>query len=242
MRNCASEVCCWPHHPGMTGRTHLLVLAIARRRRLLHVTNLERFIMSAPASDRSSGLSESHPASTLTGPVQVFSSVPGAKVHLIWKRIEPVASDSVLVLTPTITLPGRLSATSTSSACPAQLGQGRRSPHRQHHQRRGARFLRRQAEGAEARDTSVCTSARQVLGAVRAWLKGHRAVRRIGSAMERLAASRARRGDQRRGCASTATASPAAASPRVSIFALTLVSMLSGTSTIGRSDPASPRI
>ena len=38
----------------------------------------------------------------LTGPVQVFSSVPGAKVHLIWKRIEPVASDSVLTLTPTI--------------------------------------------------------------------------------------------------------------------------------------------
>src|SRR5258705_206755 len=39
----------------------------------------------------------------LTGPVQVFSSVPGAKVHLIWKRIEPVATDSVLTLTPTIT-------------------------------------------------------------------------------------------------------------------------------------------
>ncbi len=39
----------------------------------------------------------------LTGPLQVFSSVPGAVVHLIWKRIEPVASDSVLTLTPTIT-------------------------------------------------------------------------------------------------------------------------------------------
>src|SRR5260370_16554712 len=38
----------------------------------------------------------------LTGPVQVFSSVPGAKVHLIWKRIDPIASDSVLTLTPTI--------------------------------------------------------------------------------------------------------------------------------------------
>src|SRR5437879_13530355 len=38
----------------------------------------------------------------LTGPVQVFSSVPGAKVHLIWKRIEPVPTDAVLVLTPTI--------------------------------------------------------------------------------------------------------------------------------------------
>src|SRR6478736_3544451 len=39
----------------------------------------------------------------LTGPLQVFSSVPGAKVHLVWKRVEPVASDSVLTLTPTIT-------------------------------------------------------------------------------------------------------------------------------------------
>ena len=37
-----------------------------------------------------------------TGPLQVFSSVPGAKVHLIWKRIEPVPSDSVLTITPTI--------------------------------------------------------------------------------------------------------------------------------------------
>lgn len=39
----------------------------------------------------------------LTGPLQVFSSVQGADVHLIWKRIEPVPSDSVLVLTPTVT-------------------------------------------------------------------------------------------------------------------------------------------
>src|SRR6059058_4466823 len=37
-----------------------------------------------------------------TGPLQVFSRVPGATIHLIWKRIEPVPSDTVLVLTPTI--------------------------------------------------------------------------------------------------------------------------------------------
>ena len=37
-----------------------------------------------------------------TGPLQVLSRVPGAKIHLIWKRIEPVPSDTVLVLTPTI--------------------------------------------------------------------------------------------------------------------------------------------
>jgi cyclohexyl-isocyanide hydratase len=38
----------------------------------------------------------------LTGPLQVFSALPGAQVHLIWKRIEPVPSDTVLMLTPTI--------------------------------------------------------------------------------------------------------------------------------------------
>ena len=37
-----------------------------------------------------------------TGPLQVFSSIPDAQVHLVWKRIEPVPTDSVLMLTPTI--------------------------------------------------------------------------------------------------------------------------------------------
>src|ERR1700709_2341469 len=37
------------------------------------------------------------------GPLQVFAGLPGAKIHLIWKRIEPVPTDSVLTLTPTIT-------------------------------------------------------------------------------------------------------------------------------------------
>lgn len=39
----------------------------------------------------------------LTGPVQVFSSVPGATLHLVWKRIEPIPTDSVLTLLPTTT-------------------------------------------------------------------------------------------------------------------------------------------
>jgi cyclohexyl-isocyanide hydratase len=39
----------------------------------------------------------------LTGPLQVLSRVPGASVHLIWKRIEPVPSDAVLALLPTTT-------------------------------------------------------------------------------------------------------------------------------------------
>lgn len=38
-----------------------------------------------------------------TGPLQVLSRVPGAKTYLIWKRIEPVASDTVLTITPTTT-------------------------------------------------------------------------------------------------------------------------------------------
>src|SRR5579859_5539907 len=36
-----------------------------------------------------------------TGPLQVFSGLPGANVHLIWKRIEPVASDTALTILPT---------------------------------------------------------------------------------------------------------------------------------------------
>jgi cyclohexyl-isocyanide hydratase len=38
-----------------------------------------------------------------TGPLQVLSRVPGAKTYLIWKRIEPVASDTALTITPTAT-------------------------------------------------------------------------------------------------------------------------------------------
>lgn len=36
-----------------------------------------------------------------TGPLQVFSSLPDTSVHLLWKRIEPVASDTVLKVLPT---------------------------------------------------------------------------------------------------------------------------------------------
>lgn len=37
----------------------------------------------------------------MTGPLQVFSSLPGAEVHLVWKRIEAVQSDTVLSIMPT---------------------------------------------------------------------------------------------------------------------------------------------
>jgi cyclohexyl-isocyanide hydratase len=36
-----------------------------------------------------------------TGPLQVFSSLPNANVHLIWKRIEPVPTDTPLTVMPT---------------------------------------------------------------------------------------------------------------------------------------------
>ena len=39
----------------------------------------------------------------LIGPLQVFSRLPNAQVHLIWKRIEPVPSDTALALLPTVT-------------------------------------------------------------------------------------------------------------------------------------------
>src|SRR3954451_18680852 len=63
---------------------------------------LRRLIMSAPLQI---GLVLFPHVTQLdfTGPLQVFSSIPGAKVHLIWKRIEPVPTDSVMMLTPTIT-------------------------------------------------------------------------------------------------------------------------------------------
>src|SRR5712691_7824043 len=123
----------------------------------------------------------------LTGPVQVFSSVPGAKLHLIVKRIEPVQSDSVLVLTPTTTF----------AECP-QLDvicvPGGFGTDDLLNDDEVLDFLRRQAEGAKF-VTSVCTGSLV-----------------LGAACLLLARSRPRRGS-----ASTAIASPAAASPRASI-------------------------
>jgi cyclohexyl-isocyanide hydratase len=91
-----------------------------------------------------------------TGPLQVFSSLPGAKLHLIWKRIEPVASDSVLMLTPTVTF----------ADCP-QLDvicvPGGVGTDDMVNDDEMLDFLRRQAKGAKY-VTSVCTGS-LVLGA-----------------------------------------------------------------------------
>jgi cyclohexyl-isocyanide hydratase len=100
-----------------------------------------------------------------TGPLQVFSSVPGAKVHLIWKRIEPVPSDSVLTLTPTMTF----------ADCP-QLDvicvPGGAGSDDMVNDEEMLDFLRRQARGAKY-ITSVCTGA-LVLGSA-GLLRGYRA-------------------------------------------------------------------
>src|ERR1700754_196404 len=112
-----------------------------------------------------------------TGPLQVFSGVPGAKVHLIWKRIEPVPSDSVMMLTPTTTI----------ADCP-QLDvicvPGGAGINDMVNDEEMLAFLRKQAEGAKY-VTSVCTGS-LVLGAA-GLLKGYRAATHW-SAMEFLSA------------------------------------------------------
>ena len=101
----------------------------------------------------------------LTGPVQVFSSVPGAKVHLIWKRIEPVASDSVLTLTPTVTF---ADCPQLDVVCvPGGLGTDDMV-----NDDEMLAFLRQQALGTKY-ITSVCTGS-LVLGAA-GLLQGYRA-------------------------------------------------------------------
>ena len=113
----------------------------------------------------------------LTGPLQVFSSVPGAKLHLVWKRIEPVPTDSVMVLTPT-----------TSFADCPQLDvicvPGGFGTDDMVNDEEMLDFLRKQAGGAKY-VTSVCTGS-LVLGAA-GLLRGYRAVTHW-SAMDMLSA------------------------------------------------------
>jgi len=101
----------------------------------------------------------------LTGPAQVFSSLPDAKVHLIWKRIEPVPSDSVITLMPTITF----------ADCP-QLDvicvPGGYGTDELLLDKEVLEFLQKQERGAKF-VTSVCTGS-LVLGAA-GLLKGYRA-------------------------------------------------------------------
>ncbi|WP_409188991.1 DJ-1/PfpI family protein [Bradyrhizobium sp. RDM4] len=111
-----------------------------------------------------------------TGPLQVFSSLAGAAVHLIWKTLDPLPSDSVLMLTPTMTF----------ADCP-QLDvicvPGGFGTDALLNDEETLDFVRKQASGAKF-VTSVCTGA-LVLGAA-GLLKGYNAATHW-SAMELLA-------------------------------------------------------
>ena len=101
----------------------------------------------------------------LTGPYEVLAMVPGARVHLLAKTSEPVATATGLVLTPTVRF----------AECPALdvvcvPGGSGVNPLMEDAETLG--FLRRQAEGARY-ITSVCTGA-LVLGAA-GLLRGKRA-------------------------------------------------------------------
>src|SRR5579883_1953472 len=111
----------------------------------------------------------------LTGPVQVFSSVPGAKLHLVWKRIEPVPSDSVLTLTPTATF-------ADCPPCDVICVPGGAGADDMVNDEEVLAFLRQQASSATY-VTSVCTGS-LVLGAA-GLLKGYKAATHW-SAMEML--------------------------------------------------------
>ncbi|MBV8919205.1 DJ-1/PfpI family protein [Bradyrhizobium sp.] len=112
-----------------------------------------------------------------TGPLQVFSSLPAhlAKVHLVWKSIEPVASDGPLVLTPTATF---ADCPQLDVICvPGGIGTDDLV-----NDEEVLDFIRAQAERAQY-VTSVCTGS-LVLGAA-GLLKGYRAATHW-SAMDHL--------------------------------------------------------
>jgi cyclohexyl-isocyanide hydratase len=95
----------------------------------------------------------------------VFSSLPEAKVHLVWKRIEPVPSDTALALMPTVSF---ADCPQLDVICvPGGMGADDMA-----NDEEMLAFLRKQAEGAKY-VTSVCTGS-LVLGAA-GLLKGYRA-------------------------------------------------------------------
>ncbi|MEO6919511.1 MAG: DJ-1/PfpI family protein [Collimonas sp.] len=100
----------------------------------------------------------------LTGPAQVLSRVPGAKVHLIWKNTEPVVTDVGFTINPTVSF---AEAPTLDVLCvPGGLGMGD-----QLNDAETIAFLQRQ--GATARYvTSVCNGS-LLLGAA-GLLKGYK--------------------------------------------------------------------
>lgn len=101
----------------------------------------------------------------LTGPVQVFSRLPGARVHLAWWDTGPVPTDVGFSIVPTATFEGAPQA----DVLLVPGGQGAFDLLEDEH---ALDFVRRQAAGARF-VTSVCTGA-FVLGAA-GLLRGRRA-------------------------------------------------------------------
>ncbi|HEY5796192.1 MAG TPA: DJ-1/PfpI family protein [Bosea sp. (in: a-proteobacteria)] len=101
----------------------------------------------------------------MTGPLQVFSSLLGADVHLVWKSIEQVPSDTVLAITPTITFDD---CPQLDVICvPGGFGTDALLSDEE-----TLDFLRRQAERAQY-VTSVCTGS--LVLAAAGLLEGYRA-------------------------------------------------------------------
>lgn len=101
----------------------------------------------------------------MTGPLQVFAALPGAEVHVLWKRIEPVSTDAIITLSPTTTL---ADCPQLDVICvPGGFGINDLLGDEE-----VLAFLRRQAEGARF-VTSVCTGA--LVLAAAGLLKGYRA-------------------------------------------------------------------
>lgn len=101
----------------------------------------------------------------MTGPAQVLSRMPGARLHFAWKTLEPVVSDCGLPLLPTTTL---LDCPPLDLLCVpggAPVAPVMRD-------REVLEWLRRQAEGAGL-VTSVCTGS--LILAAAGLLKGFRA-------------------------------------------------------------------
>lgn len=101
----------------------------------------------------------------MTGPYEVFTKLPGAEVHLVWKTLDPVVANGGMRIVPTMTF----------ATCP-QLDlvcvPGGPGMNALLNDEETLAFLRRQAKGARY-VTSVCTGA-LVLGAA-GLLQGKRA-------------------------------------------------------------------
>ena len=100
----------------------------------------------------------------LTGPAQVLSRVPNAKVHLVWKTMEPVMTDVGFAIHPTTTFDDCPALTVLCVPGGFGIGDQLEDPET-------LAFLRRQGEGARY-VTSVCNGA-LVLGAA-GLLKGYK--------------------------------------------------------------------